>query len=441
MASISKESGGRRTIQFVSRDGRRKSLRLGKCDQRTAESIRFRVEKLNAACISGHAPDDETSRWLAERGDDLMARLAKVGLVPEREAAGLASFLDGYVKSRTDVKPTTKSVWKQVTNGLTSHFGAAARLRDIDTAKAETYRDSMIAAGLAVTTVQKRVQFARDFFSVAKRRGLIAENPFTEVKTQSPQTKERTQFVTREQTRRVLEVCPDLEWRGIVALARFGGLRCPSEVFSLRWQDIDWEHGRMSVQAPKGERHGKGVRLVPLFPELREILGELFDAAEPGAVYVIEKNRKPSLKRIDGRENNHRTRFARIVRRAGMEPWPRIFHSLRASRETELVDRFPVQVVTDWLGNTPDVARRHYLLTTEEHFSKALEPDQNQRCRALQNPVQSAHERACTQKQLTESHYEKHGGNRVLPPLTDRCGGTLYSMAEVHGNRTHRRRV
>jgi hypothetical protein len=48
---------------------------------------------------------------------------------------------------------------------------------------------------------------------------------------------------------------------------------------------------------------------------------------------------------------------------------------LRASRETELVEKYPVQVVTAWLGNTPSVAMRHYLMTTDEHFDAAVKDD------------------------------------------------------------------
>ena len=65
--------------------------------------------------------------------------------------------------------------------------------------------------------------------------------------------------------------CPNTDWRTIVALCRYGGLRCPSEVLTLKWADVDWEHGRFRVHSPKTEHHpGKEVREVPLFPELRE---------------------------------------------------------------------------------------------------------------------------------------------------------------------------
>jgi hypothetical protein len=70
---------------------------------------------------------------------------------------------------------------------------------------------------------------------------------------------------------------------------------------------------------------------------------------------------------------NMRTTFAKIVRRAGVEPWPRLWHSLRASCESDLAQSFPLATVTKWLGNTPSVALRHYVDPTEAAFDRALE--------------------------------------------------------------------
>ena len=75
----------------------------------------------------------------------------------------------------------------------------------------------------------------------------------------------------------------------------------------------------------------------------------------------------------------------RILKRAGLEPWPRLFHAMRASRETELVREHPIHVVTAWLGNTPQIAMKHYLMVTETDFSKAIGKLVDM---ALQNPVQ-----------------------------------------------------
>ena len=68
---------------------------------------------------------------------------------------------------------------------------------------------------------------------------------------------------------------------------------------------------------------------------------------------------------------NLRTTFSRLVKRAGLEAWPRLFHNLRASRETELLEEFPVHVVAQWLGHDAKVCLKHYAQTTEDHFDRA----------------------------------------------------------------------
>ena len=86
------------------------------------------------------------------------------------------------------------------------------------------------------------------------------------------------------------------------------------------------------------------------------------------------------------------------MKRAGLEPWPRLFHNLRASRETELAEQFPLHVVTAWLGNTPRIAMKHYLQVTESDFTKAVQnPVQlsEDSPEMVQNPVQPMSAEVC----------------------------------------------
>ncbi len=74
---------------------------------------------------------------------------------------------------------------------------------------------------------------------------------------------------------------------------------------------------------------------------------------------------------------NLRTQLLRIMQRAGVQQWPKLFQNLRSSRETELTQRFPMHVVCAWIGNREPVAAKHYLQVTGKHFEEAV-----------QNPVQ-----------------------------------------------------
>src|SRR5262249_30527457 len=160
-------------------------------------------------------------------------------------------------------------------------------------------------------------------------------------------------------------------------VGRCGGLRCPWEVLALRWIDIDWERSRFTVRSAKTEHHeGKDRRLVPIFPELLPHLADAFDRAEPGQEYVVTRCRDDGV--------NLRTQLERIVQRAGLVPWPKLFHNLRASRQTELAERYPIHVVCAWLGNSARIAGEHYLQVTEAHYEQAA-----------QKAAQSATETGC----------------------------------------------
>ncbi len=60
-----------------------------------------------------------------------------------------------------------------------------------------------------------------------------------------------------------------------------GGRRCPSEHLALAWEDVDWEHDRMTIHSPKTKRYeGKESRGIPIFPELRTFLEAVFNERE-----------------------------------------------------------------------------------------------------------------------------------------------------------------
>ncbi len=385
MASISNDPNGRRRILFVGADGKRKPIRLGKVSLRHAESVKVKVEDLVSASITGHPPADETTRWLGKLDASLYDKLARVGLTQPRESATLAEFTRNYIDSRSDVKPGTIRNLEQCRAYLLECFDEAHALRAFTAGDAEDFRLHMVRTGRADNTTRRAIGRARQFFTAAKRRGLIQENPFEGIPASVRANTERFYFISRREAQRVLDACPDAQWRLIFALARFGGLRCPSEVLALTWDDVNWEQNRIRVPSPKTEHNeGGGSRIIPLFPELRPHLLEAFDEAEPGTQYVITRCR-------DSR-TNLRTQMHRIIRRAGLEPWPKTFQNLRSTRETELAEQFPMHVICKWIGNSQPVAAQHYLQLTDEHFERAIEPAAVGGTQAAQNAAQQPHE-------------------------------------------------
>jgi integrase len=78
----------------------------------------------------------------------------------------------------------------------------------------------------------------------AIRDGLATNNPFAHLRTPSEVNTARALFVDRSTFQQTLDACPDHEWRLLLALARYGGLRTPSEPLALEWADLNWERER-----------------------------------------------------------------------------------------------------------------------------------------------------------------------------------------------------
>ena len=395
MASISTDKDGRRTVQFVAADGKRRSIRLSKVPMKNAQEVQRRVEYLVAALATNSAPDLDTAKWVGSVDNDVHAKLAAVGLVEPRKSAVLTlqKHIDSYIESRPDFKPRTVENMRGCGARMTKFFGPNQLIKQITEGRADEFQ-AWMRANYAQATCARTVKGAKQLFKAAVRKGLIPKNPFAELKAGHMSNKARAFIVSKEAAAKVLAACPDNQWRVLFALARFGGLRTPSESFSLRWSDVDWERSRVRIRSPKKESdESAGERVIPLFPELRPHLEEAWELAQEGATDVITRYRNDST--------NLRTTLRKIIRRAGLTPWERPSQNLRLTRQTELAAIFPLHIVCAWLGNTTAVAAEHYLQVTDQDYENAAQAVQNPVHRAVHQPVQqlAAHFRKDSQGQ------------------------------------------
>lgn len=257
MASIARDPKGKKRILFMAGDGSRKTIRLGKTSQKQAEAFKIKLEALVAASFS-RSMDNETARWIADLPDDIHDKLARAGLVEPRAVTMdtvLGTFLDGYLQSRTDLKPNSQLVYGHTRRTLIEFFGHDKPLRQFTPDDAQEWRGYLSEQGLSPATVNKRAANAKVFFDVAKKRKLIGENVFKELESRSIANKARQYYLERKDAEKILAACPDAQWRLIFALCRFGGVRCPSEVLALQWSDVNWEDRRLLIHSPKTERH------------------------------------------------------------------------------------------------------------------------------------------------------------------------------------------
>jgi integrase len=380
LASISKSKRtGLYRILFTLR-GRRLAFRPGRCTLKEAKAHKDGIEGIVSAARSNSAPDGRTAAWLAGLEPRLRRYLHRLGVAPAAadqppEAtpalASVRAFIDDYIAHRRPAqKPRTTNNAEQDRDSLSKFLGPDRRIDQVTPGDADDFAVWLRREGYADATIGRRLKRCKQFFRAAVRKRLIADNPFADVRPPAQTNDARQEFISRAQTARLLEACPDTEWRVIVALARYGGIRTPSETRALTWGDVDWERGRVRIRSPKTEHlPGGAERIIPLFPELRPHLETLFNEVEP------RQQSEPVISRTRDASANLRTGLLRIIRRAGLTAWPRVFHNLRASRETELAASYPVHVVCKWIGNTERIAHKAYLQVTDDDFEAALQSD------------------------------------------------------------------
>lgn len=372
MASVwtDETQGGKRRYRVVFTDehGKRKTIRLSGVNKAGAAEVASKVQGIVSARISGAPLPNAVAEWLANLGDELHSKLTAAGLCDPRRSISLAAFVDGLIADwegrQGKAKPAARTVinWKAARGKLCEYFPEDRQLSEFTTEHAKAWR-VWLTEKHAPATVSAHVKRAKQFFREAVEQGYLLASPFEGLIAGDDSNAERKAYVSTDDAQKLIDAAPDAEWRLLIALARYGGLRTPSETLRLRWCDINWEAGTMRVTSPKTAKQGKGSRLVPLFEELLPHLLEAREVAPADAVYCVTRYR-------DG-ESNLRTQLGRIIDRAGLEAWPRLWHALRASRATDLCDRFPSHCAAEWLGHTEEVARKNYRSVTPEHMALA----------------------------------------------------------------------
>ena len=410
MATIRTKPTGSKAIQVVLADGARRAIGIGKPAKKEAESYCHYIGKLEAAALSGTGIEPATAKWVASTKPAVRKRLEELGLIEpavdseETDTVSVASLVQRYL-AELDVKPRTVTRYRNQTVFMRNYFSECEEITGLTAGDGERFlkwlrrQKKKNGEPLSQNYVHKIVKTSRQVFAFAVANELMQVNPLASISVPEQVDEGRDFEITPEMTTKILDAA-NPKYRLIIALARYGGLRCPSELAGLRWSHFLWDQDRFIVHSPKTEHCGKDKRVVPIFAEL---LPYLLEAQE-----LAPENDDRVFRDID-EDSNLRTETLRILTRAGItDEIPRFYQNCRSSRQTELEAEFPLHVVCKWLGNSERTARKHYLKVRESHFEQAS--------RAGVFPsVQKMTARCSKGSQATEAGHEKTPGNEHSP--------------------------
>src|SRR5690606_17498305 len=118
----------------------------------------------------------------------------------------------------------------------------------------------------------------------------------------------------------LLDACPSSSWKALIALCRWAGLR-RSEAVRMDWPQVDFAARTLTVAHQGEQTTKKRTRVAPMDPRLYAVLMDRFNAAGDG-------------ERVFADDPHNLTKDVKaIIKRAGLEPWDKSFHTLRENCE------------------------------------------------------------------------------------------------------------
>ncbi len=171
----------------------------------------------------------------------------------------------------------------------------------------------------------------------------------------------------------MIAVAPDEDFRLMLALARYAGLR-RHELSIQRWTDIDIPNKRMTISSTKTgkptsrrDSEGRTILIRKDVPIFRELMPHILRAKEMAT--AGQQLMQPTYPR----DMNLDKQMDRCIARAGLQSWDKPWQNMRATRQTELLDQGDqIKIVCQWFGNSPQIAENHYLMIKKQDFDRAV---------------------------------------------------------------------
>lgn len=332
------------------------------------------LERVNK---NGRDPYAETLEKIAVF-PDLEKALKDKGVLKGGATVTLKELCDKFMKynETQGMAPSTIEQRFYTARKLCDFFGDNRKVDEITKMDAQTF-DAELARqvenkrkggeGIAPAHRSGIVKRIKTIFNWGVNNDLIKTNPFKTITAGSQKNRSRQYYITPKETALIIEACEHTangdEWAVMCALARYQGLRVPSESRALRWSDVDFKKKEIHITAQKT----KNERTMPLFDETAAILKRLQDNQKRDGTFLDS----PFVLRHVRMVTNPGTTFKKIVFRAGVENYPKPFQNLRASAATDVNKKYGPTAESMWIGHGTAIAEGHYLMVDPETLERA----------------------------------------------------------------------
>jgi integrase len=160
-------------------------------------------------------------------------------------------------------------------------------LETLTTADVDKWKRSLLDTGIVGKTVLSYLKDIGSIYRSAIREGIVAFNPVAACeKPDTSDSQERLPF-TVEEVAQLIKAAPDAEWKGLILMGAFTGLRM-GDAARVQWTSIDLEKKLITVM-PTKTRKKKTLVSIPINPDLLAYLSNVTITNDSPEAYVFPK--------------------------------------------------------------------------------------------------------------------------------------------------------
>jgi hypothetical protein len=221
-----------------SEGGKQKTLYLGRdFDQSSAVRVGKIVSDILTYRKRGEIPPAEIFRRILELPERIRRSFERHGLVAGVSKWTLSNLVELVTEQKKHLAFKTRKSYKRTCALLVEYFGKGRCLDTITKLECEQFKNQHLSS-FAACSVSRHISRCRTVFRVAVDNDWLQKNPFDKVVGGTTVNRSRQFYIDRATINKIIVHCRDDYDRLLLALARFGGFRIPSEVDKLRYRDF-----------------------------------------------------------------------------------------------------------------------------------------------------------------------------------------------------------
>ena len=344
-------SGGLRQVRKSTGKTKKSEALLAAAEMERAEQgiVQAGSDKAQQAkaILAAMSAEIERETFTASSARKRVADLLKLATGEDMPAYSVESWTAEWLRRKArDSSKATMARYRSHAEAFLVWIGNERRKKPLESVTAQhvrEWREKLQDEGRAGKTVLSYVKDLGAIYRAAMREGIVSFNPCGTAiaDTATDDSQERKPF-TGEEVAALMNAAPSEEWRGLVLVAAYTGLRL-GDAARLSWDAVDLAAKKISLIPSKTKRKKREVH-IPIHPDLLAYLLAAPVAEDKPAAPVF-----PSLarKRVNG-ANGLSDTFAEIMLAAGVDrgkpsrvieegqdkgagriTWEKGFHSLR----------------------------------------------------------------------------------------------------------------